>query len=167
MADNVKWLAEEAFPDEKIVLWAHNVHIAAAPYWRDFEPMGQHLRDTFGDKLRTIGFAFDRGKVHGIGIKGGRVDPSGPTAIEISAAKPNSADELLSATGLPLFALDLRTLPVSSPLGGWIAQPQLLRNFGWFYDLDNPWAAYQSILLPKAFDALIFIKESSAPVLQK
>jgi len=167
MADNVKWLAEEVFPDEKIVLWAHNAHIAAGSYAQDFLPMGQHLRDTFGDKLRTLGFAFDRGEVLAIPIKNGVVDRSGPIAIKVPPAKPNSADALLSATGLPLFVLDLRKLPVTSLLGSWIAEPQLLRNFGWFYDLDDPSAAYQSVVLSKAFDALLFIKESNATVLQK
>jgi erythromycin esterase len=105
IADNIKWLAEEVFPDEKIVLWAHNAHVAAASYARDFLPMGQHLRDTFGDKLRTLGFAFDRGEVLAIPIKNGVVDRSGPIAIKVPPAKPNSADALPSATGLPLFVL--------------------------------------------------------------
>jgi hypothetical protein len=42
-----------------------------------------------------------------------------------------------------------------------------MRNFGWFYDSDDPSVAYQSVVLSKAFDALVFVKDSNATVLQK
>lgn len=169
MADNVKWLAEEAFPDERIVLWAHNAHVVTAPFARDFISMGQHLRNIYGDKLRSVGFVFDRGEVLAIPFKGGHVSPSLPglTPIKLPPAKPNSADALLSATGLPLFLLDLRAVPATTSLGRWIADPQALRNFGKFYALDDPSAAYQSTVLSKAFDALLFVKETNAAVPQK
>ncbi len=32
MADNVMWLLEQRFPDEKIMLWAHDVHISKAQH---------------------------------------------------------------------------------------------------------------------------------------
>jgi erythromycin esterase len=167
MAENVKWLAEEAFPDEKIVLWAHNGHISADPSAPGFVSMGQHLRQAFGEQMRVLGFAFERGEVYAIPFKGGKFDPGGPLVMKVPAVRPNSADALLRATGLPRLILDLRAVPAGSSLGTWMAEPQSLRSFGWAYDLDNAATAYSTVVLLKAFDALIFIEESTPTVLLK
>ena len=55
MADNVRWLVEEQFPGEKIVLWAHNGHVSTAPQSGE-KNQGMHLRDRYGDKIGHIGF---------------------------------------------------------------------------------------------------------------
>jgi len=162
MAENVKWLADDAFADEKIVLWAHNLHISADPSAPGFVSMGQHLRQAFGEQMRVLGFAFERGEVYAIPFKDGKHDiEGGPIVMKVPAARPNSADALLRATGLPRFILDLRAVPAGSPLGTWMAEPQRLRNFGWAYHPDAP---SSTMILPKAFDALIFIEESSPTV---
>jgi erythromycin esterase len=155
MAENVKWLVEEAFPNEKIVLWAHNFH--AATFTPGFVPMGRHLRQTFGEQMRVFGFVFDRGEVRVLPLKDGEPDPGGSTVIKVPAAT-DSAEALLRATGLRRFILDLRVLPASSPLGAWMAGPQRLRmiDVSSAFDYLTP--------LPKAFDALVFIEESTATV---
>jgi erythromycin esterase len=173
MAANVKWLVEEAFPSEKIVLWAHNGHVAAAPGSKAEVPMGQHLRRMFGEQMRILGFAFDRGEVGYRGRDRGH-DPSRATLVKVPAASPNSAEAVLRAAGLPRFILDLRTVPAAGPLGDWIAEPQMLRSIGGpalvEEHLDDPVSAYLMLsqydiwLLPKAFDALVFIEESTATV---
>jgi len=58
MAENVEWLANTAAPGEKLVLWAHNYHVAAM----DHAAMGRWLRDAFpGREMVIFGFFFDRG----------------------------------------------------------------------------------------------------------
>lgn len=55
MAQNVKFLAEELYPDKKIIIWAANRHSAehvSSPHWKN---MGVYLADHFGDSLYTIG----------------------------------------------------------------------------------------------------------------
>jgi erythromycin esterase len=160
MAENIKWLAEVAYPDEKIVLWAHNFHVTAAPHQPGLVPMGHYLRQTFGDRVRLLGFAFDRGEVRA--LERGK---SGPGPIKVVAAAPNSAEAVLRSAGLPRFILDLRSVPAEGPLGGWLARGQLLRNFDWVYDPDD--TSYIGIVLSQAFDALVFIEESTATVALK
>jgi erythromycin esterase-like protein len=36
MAENIQWLAREAYPKEEIVLWAHSGHITRQPGSRSF-----------------------------------------------------------------------------------------------------------------------------------
>ena len=171
MAENVKWLAEEAFPGEKIALWAHNSHIAAAQEGKGPVPMGWHLRQMFGEQMRVLGFAFDRGQVYHIPFGPSGPDPSKAMAVKVPPASPMSAEAVLRAAGLPRFILDLRTVPAAGPLGAWIAEPQRLRTMGWGGEPhDDPASAYPmvatygTLVLPKAFDALVYIAESSATV---
>lgn len=160
MAENIKWLAEVAFPDEKIVLWAHNFHVTAAPHQPGLVPMGHYLRQAFGDRMRLLGFAFDRGEFR-VFERG----KSAPGPIKVVAAAPHSAEAVLRSAGLPRFILDLRSVPAEGPLGTWLARPQLLRNLDWVYDPED-WS-YVRIVLSQAFDALVFIEESTATVALK
>src|SRR5437870_12285275 len=55
MAQNVKWILDQEPPGTKMMLWAHNGHVAAAAPLDapDHMPMGAHLREFFGDRLVT------------------------------------------------------------------------------------------------------------------
>ncbi len=55
MADNVRWLLEEKFPGQKIVLWAHDGHVGAVPYF-GFKTMGTHLRENTASKWWSSAF---------------------------------------------------------------------------------------------------------------
>jgi erythromycin esterase len=162
MADNVRWLAQEAYPSEKIALWAHNGHVATAALVDGMATMGRHLRAIFGQQMRVLGFCFDRGEVRAVRLKDGKVVPGGRVPLAVSAAKASSAEALLRATDLPCFILDLRAAPASSPLGDWLGAPHFLRSIGWAFDPDKP--CYEAFALAQAFDALIFIAETTAAV---
>ncbi|PWJ43005.1 erythromycin esterase family protein [Sediminitomix flava] len=55
MADNLIWLAEKRFPNKKIIVWAHNFHIA-----RGLGPkkvsLGNEAYKSLGDKMYSIAF---------------------------------------------------------------------------------------------------------------
>jgi erythromycin esterase len=158
MVRNVKWLAEEAFAGEKIVLWAHNAHVAGVSFVPGVTPMGQHLRLTFGNQMRVLGYAFDRGHVRAFRTKQGKSVAGGRITMEVPTAKSGSMEEVLRATGIPRFVLDLRGVPPTSELGTWMNEPQRLRLITATYDPDD--AAI--MILPKAFDALIYIEQTTA-----
>ena len=62
MARNVQFLAEELYPDKKIIVWAHNYHISEAQVAKEWKNMGAHLERYFSDSLYTIGlFGYRRG----------------------------------------------------------------------------------------------------------
>ena len=110
--------------------------------------------------MRLLGFAFDRGEIR-VFERG----KSGPGPIKVVAAAPNSAEAVLRSAGLPRFILDLRSVPAEGLLGTWLARPQLLRNLDWVYDPDD--MSYVRIVLSQAFDALVFIEESTATIALK
>ncbi|HET9325164.1 MAG TPA: erythromycin esterase family protein, partial [Candidatus Eisenbacteria bacterium] len=56
MAANVVWIADEARKGSKVVLWAHNGHVAKNKGW-----MGKWLADRYGKDLVVVGFAANEG----------------------------------------------------------------------------------------------------------
>ncbi|MCD4745414.1 MAG: erythromycin esterase family protein, partial [Bacteroidales bacterium] len=66
MAANISFLKEELFPDKKIIIWAHNYHIAHDPdhqaWYSNAKNMGNWLVEKYRDELYTIGLYMLRGK---------------------------------------------------------------------------------------------------------
>jgi erythromycin esterase len=161
MAENVKWLAEVAYPGQKLVLWAHNGHVSTAPYGVLTSPMGMNLRKMFGSKLVVFGFASDKGEIRAFRMKNGKFVSGGPVAIPLPAARQGSSEALFRDVA-PRFILDLRGVPADSPLGKWLAAPQPHRSAEAGYDPDMDAWLYPEFVLPKAYDGIIFIAESRA-----
>ena len=97
MAANVKWILDQS-PDAKIVLWAHNFHVMTGPG----AGMGAAVRKMYADKLVTFGFAFNQGSFRAMSRNGLVQD------FTVGSAPAGSLDAALAASGIPLFALDLR-----------------------------------------------------------
>jgi len=68
MADNIEWLCQVKYPNEKIIVWAHNAHIAksngssSSPI-NEFSMMGYYLSKTsvLKDKIYVLGFTSHTG----------------------------------------------------------------------------------------------------------
>lgn len=160
MAENVRWLAEEAYPNQKIVLWAHNGHVGDGSIV-GAESMGHHLRTMFGSKMVIFGFGFDFGEIRALTLKDNQMI-TGPIPQKVPPAMAGSAEALLRQGGSSRYLLDFRTIPPTSPLGKWLAEDQLLQEPGAAYSPDDPAAMFAPLTLSKTFDGLIFIRESHA-----
>jgi erythromycin esterase len=157
MAGNAGWIAASQFPREKVVLWAHNAHVRTGGQPKS---MGAFLRERFGRQLYAVGYAFRRG---GLRAKG----PEGGTAADVKAfdAPPSpegSGDAVLSGAGLPLFFLDLASVPPEGPLGRWLAEPHLFHSVGSSWFSDDPEANLEPGVLVQRYDGLIFVEEGHA-----
>lgn len=66
MAANISFLKEELFPDKKIIIWAHNYHVAHDPdhraWYSNAKNMGNWLVEKYREELYTIGLYMLRGK---------------------------------------------------------------------------------------------------------
>ncbi len=161
MAENVRWLAEEKFPGQKIVLWAHNGHVGATPI-AGSKSMGVHLRESYGDKMVVLGFASHSGEIRAKHLVGDKWQPGGPVALKLSPPKPISIEGIFAETGLPRAVIDFRHMANGGALAKWLAQPRLHRSIGAGFDPDQPNTVYEEVDLPKAYDGLIYIAQSTA-----
>jgi len=116
MAANVDWLAAQALPGEKMVIWSDNGHVRPGG-----GSMGTWLRQRYGRQMYVTGFAFRRGQVRAAGLAGGKFTGLGDS--DVPASPEGSGDAILGATGLPVFFLDLASVSPDGPLGRWLAQP--------------------------------------------
>ncbi|MGB7846316.1 MAG: erythromycin esterase family protein, partial [Candidatus Acidiferrum sp.] len=154
MAQNVKWIIEQEGPESKIMLWAHNGHVATAPLG-DGDSMGTALRKIYGAEMVVCGFSFDEGSFQAIERgKGLRQFTVGPAA-------PGSLDAALAAPGIPLYAIDLRSAPSSGAVGEWLNAPQLMRSIGAVYNESLP-GAFVGPVSPHSFDVLFFVNRTTA-----
>ena len=154
MAQNIKWILDHN-PNAKIVLWAHNGHVAKDFVW-GYKTMGSALREMFGEQMVVFGFAFNQGSFQAIERGKGLRD------FTVSLAPVGSLDATLAATGIPLLAIDLRKISKGSPIGTWWSQPHKSRNIGAMYatDMDNQFLI--DMKAPESFDVLLFVDKTTA-----
>lgn len=157
MAENIAWLHEHTENGRKLVLWAHNIHIATD----DPIAMGTHLRKRYGSGYLAIGMSFYEGSFNAYGLASdARVTSVQPFTVQLSS--PGSYNDVLGHVDLSLYALDLRHIP-DGPAYEWLKGPHDFATIGPVYSTNtasisimNPWALLQS------FDILIHIQRVGA-----
>lgn len=113
MAENMRWLVEEGYPQKKFIVWAHNAHVMDAYYLApDFKnislapapsamkPLGVHLKERFGDRVYTIGCTTYEGEDAMI------ANP----VVKVPPARNGSLEAELHQLGLAYAVVDLRGL---------------------------------------------------------
>jgi erythromycin esterase len=154
MAANVKWILDHEPPGTKMILWAHNGHVATEP--PRFFPggsMGMHLRRMYGGAIRVFGIAFDRGAFRAAS-PGGEV-----RSHEALPAKTASFDGALAAAGPSLFVLDLRSATGLSRR--WVESPLEHRSIGLTYQPETPGNDWVTIHPIRSYDAVIFVGKTT------
>jgi erythromycin esterase len=156
MAENVEWMADVAHPGEKLVLWAHNAHVAADVPFR----MGAALRRRFGRDMVIVGFDFDRGGFTSNG-------PTGLGPQSVAAGPADGWEAFFRQAGKPRFILDLRD-PWSRQAATYVRQPQRLWTIGSVWDPANiPTRHRWTVAVATAFDVMIYIETTSASKLNR
>jgi erythromycin esterase len=107
MGENLKWLAEVGYPEQKIITWAATVHQGHnlkgvsiggnASFYKGCRAAGEVVHEAFGKKCYTIGFSSYSGNV-------GMFAPRG----NLGTPKEGSIEDTLSRFGQPLLLLNLR-----------------------------------------------------------
>lgn len=162
MAENIRWILEREGPDAKVVVWAHNSHLAnakAPASWGGYLFAGHHLRRMFGDEVMIFGFLFNQG---GFRAKEVAVPSRGLLSFEVGPAPEGTLEVMLSNAGLRLAAVDLRCLPDQGPVAEWFSAPRATRHSGGGYDVDAPDRYFLEYVAPEAFDALVFVDSTTS-----
>lgn len=154
MADNIKWIAEQN-PGAKIVLWAHNGHVAYGGT-AAYGPMGSYLHRMFGTRLVNFGFAFNQGSFQAVEMGKGLHD------FTVGPAPDGSLDQVLASAGLPVMALDLRTAPKQGPAADWIRAHHATRSIGAVFSNDSAKQYLMEADAPEMFDVLLFVEKTTA-----
>jgi len=155
MAANIQWILAQN-PGAKMVVWAHNAHVSFGGGRGPRDPMGEWLRQAYGDALVVFGFAFNQGSFRAVEV--GKV----LREFTVPAAPAGTVDAMLASAGIPLFALDLRQLPQSGPVAGWFFQPHRARSIGSMYSEAHAANYFVDQVPPRAYDVLLFVDKTTA-----
>lgn len=173
MAENLRWVLRDS--DQRIVLWAHNAHIAADHgYARDAGGgMGWQLREAFGDDYRAIALAFTRGEFLAKVLEANGEDSPEPRTIVFVVDPPDGAVnrclEARSPAGAEpgAYFLNLRDLAADASLRRWLDVPRPLLGVGDLFLGAEGIDAYhyggdRILTLPRAFDGLLYLRDTHA-----
>jgi erythromycin esterase-like protein len=155
MAENVRWIADHN-PGAKIIVWAHNAHVSKS--YSNGRSMGGLLHSSLGPQIMNFGFAFDQGSFRAVDA----ANKSGVHPFTVAPAPEGTIDAALAATGIPIFALDLRTLPKDGPVAAWFAQPHQTRDIGAVFSDASVSKHWTSDSGPSAFDAILFVNTTTS-----
>jgi erythromycin esterase len=138
-AENALVLRDELATSHKIVLWAHHSHVSYNSTGGRIPSMGQHIRQKIDGSVYTIGLF----------AGGGRFIDVAPLSVHaLPALNKVGVERLLAAVGAPSYFVDLRSLPTSDPVAGWLV-PQRSRMEGRWTD---------STVLARDFDGAVYLE---------
>ena len=177
MADNCAGILEAAGPDRKLIVWAHNAHVARqtmevpanvgsppAPDAGEHEPpematvktQGWHLAERFGGDQRVIGFALGGGHVKMWHLLEDRTLRD----RAFGAPPEDTLDAALARLGEPLVAVDVRNPPSDGVVSDWLRAPRRSRSVtaGWFSEMSEFFTGRN--WLP-AYDVIVYVEKST------
>lgn len=141
--------------DAKIILWAHNVHIAKFET-SHYKSLGAILSQRIGSHYLSLA---------GICYEGSFNARKGDLLARHYSKKisqfpsTNSYEHLFALTCLPSFILDIRSIKSYPLFSSWYSYSYQLREVGAVFDQSKEDAYSQYIDLPNKFDGVIWIKK--------
>ncbi len=159
MAENVTWILDQAGPEARIVLWAHNFHVSFAPL--NHNTMGSYLRDEYGDDMVIFGFSSFDGSFNAVTWNSTSNQFGG---LNLHTTPPPPVDAYSShfrASGMPRLFLDLRGIDFSSDATNWLTGPRPFRHIGSVYDRNRPARFFTQSRLPEEYDVVIYFQHTT------
>jgi len=151
-------------PGSKAIVWAHNSHVgdarATSMGWgREEHNIGQLCKEAFGDEeALNIGCSGNTGTV-----AAAKHWDSDMCVMRVNPGLSNSYEQIMHATGLKNFAIDLREGHCNKELREALAKKRLERFIGVVYRPDTERQShYSSAVLPQQFDGLVWFDEMTA-----
>ncbi|MEJ2184976.1 MAG: erythromycin esterase family protein [Gemmatimonadota bacterium] len=156
MAENTLWLLDQAGPDARMVLWAHNGHVT-----KKYGAMGDSLAHALGDSYVNLAFLFGSGFFNAFNQR----DPGSVQPLWTDYMPEDALEKVFLRTSQPRLLLDARQLvdggPAAEPLRG----PMGMRMIGAYYDPDHPERFFAPQLLPGFYDLLVYLENTTESTL--
>lgn len=145
MAENIIWLAENMYPQQKIIVIAHNYHIARSNEYEHV--MGNILSNKYGKEMYAIGFFAGSGTYTANSGKVEKMLPADTMALDIK--------HIISP--LKGFASFIHTPKQKQAANLWLYENIVVNDS--FTDLKGT----NKLVLAKLFDGLVLLQKVSPP----
>lgn len=149
MATNINGLLQRRYPQEKMLVWAHNAHIAEDYPWERLRAgnekvMGMHLHQHWQDELFTIGLFM---------LTGQQAD-NNRNITAVTPHQANSLEGLFMHLNQPVSFMRLPKTDQPGDGDDWLHQLYIYKDWG---------AQEQRAYLARSFDAVLVIRNNVAP----
>ena len=155
MAENIKFYSEN-FPEEKLVIWAHNFHVANQPN-QVRRTMGAYLKDFYSKDIVSIGFTSSQGyytAAHDYSQKRWDIFP-------FEKAYRGTYEYILAKANQDLYFLPLNQKNGHAPKASWLGIPMKHLDNGYIQSgRDEDYKFYGNLNI--VFDGIIFCKGTTA-----
>lgn len=162
MAENTRWLLDTWLgPDDKIVLWAHNFHVAVSPV--SAQTQGTFLRSFYLEDMVVMGFSFYEGTLNAVLRRNGEFQ-----SLQKHIAPPPPEDAFayqFNSIREPRFFLNVRDLAPTDFQNRWLRGPRRFRTIGAVYNRADDLNYYYQANLASEFDVIIYFENTTASVL--
>ena len=163
MAENTRWLLDTWLgPDDKIVLWAHNFHVAVSP--GSSQTQGTYLRNFYLEDIVVMGFSFYSGMFNAVLFN----EFNEYQGLQKQIAPPPPKDTFafqFNSIRTPRFFLNVRDLAPTDSQNRWLRGPRRFRSIGSVYNAAYDLNYYYRANLASEFDVIIYFKNTTASVL--
>ncbi|GAB3642563.1 erythromycin esterase family protein [Spirosoma arcticum] len=161
MAENFTRLVNQQPASTRVVVWAHNSHIATDDNG-SFVPIGAYLRKSYGPDYYALGLVYNQGSFQASGT----VDVSAKRVMRQFTVKPapaGSADWYLAQTGIDKFVIDFRAGQQNGDVRHWLTTPQpVWGGVGWYFKPEYEASMFQRTApISKLYDGLLFIETTT------
>lgn len=156
MADNFRRLVDREPAGTKVVIWAHNGHIATDNNGF-FTPTGAYFRQFYGNAYYALGFSFNQGSFQAREAQS--KDPTKRMLMSFTAnpAPEGTIDWYLAQTGPKNFIVDFRSPSKNADMNEWLTTPQGMRSIGSVYATGSEENFFYPVTLSQRYDGLLFI----------
>jgi erythromycin esterase len=158
MAGNLIDLIEQAGPEDKFIIWQHNVHVSVGGLWEGEPNLGHTLREKYGRGYFVFGFEFGEGSFQSRTVLPDK-HLGDLKEITLPAPPSGSLPWYLSRTDMGVLILNLSAPTGQGEVERWLQAPQTVHNIGWVYDessYHNKWS------VAKKYDGLIYVDRTTA-----
>jgi erythromycin esterase len=157
MAKNLVWLAREAYPKRKIIVWAASLHLMRNPatvqplkslpadYYKDVVTMGHEVWKALDKETYTLAFTAAEGEAGTVGAK----------PWKLKEVPAGSLEALLALAGHTNAIVNFRELDES---GSWLRKKLTARPLG-YSDMTADWT--------NVFDGIVFTRTMFPSTLTK
>ena len=149
MAKNTEWIYNQRVGEHSsMVIWAHNMHV-----WYHEGDMGKYLKESFGERYRSVGFAYGEGTYSAV------LNPNSPVeTFPALTPREGSVEFVFRSLEQPIFAINLLESKLH-PDGKWLSSPKPIRSIIGSTARDEP---YREFPVAEYFDLMIYFDQTSA-----
>ena len=153
---NIYWVLNQLPENSKLILWAHNGHVAKTSPMFNYNVMGHYMARWFADEYVAIGFTFNSGSF-------GAFSNNGFKKWNLEAIKVPSLTLSLSQLKAPFAFFDARKALLNSKDTDYYLRKAVPIRTDISESFSDTREKMMSLNISETYDALIYIEDTSYP----